>query len=115
MLKYMVALLALWLSACGSAPSENTKLLTKQQMTNILIDLHIVETSVAQRSYQGDSVMYVYNAAMNQVYQNHQTDSLQVDMSYRYYIQKPTLMDGIYEKVIDSLSILEALSRNTPE
>lgn len=98
---------------CGSATETGAKMLTKGEMINILVDLHVLEQSIAYRSYTGDSALRIYNEAAKEVYRKHAIDSLSFHTSYDHYLKNFAHMNEIYSAVVDTLSYREALARST--
>lgn len=97
---------------CSARNETGAKMLTKAEMINILVDLHMVEQSVAYRAYTNDSALLIYNEAAKQVYKKYGTDSLSFHHSYNRNLKNFALMNEIYGAVVDSLSFREAMSRS---
>lgn len=84
-------------------------------MTNILVDIHLVEMSVQERSYVGDTAGYVYHAAMRALYKKYGTDSTSFNSQLKLWMQDVKAMDDLYAAVVDTLSYREALARRQSE
>ena len=85
------------------------QLLSKQQMTSFLIDLHLAE---AKMNYiemrKTDSLEIIFRNYEKYLMTQHGfTDSVYLK-SYEYYLDHMELMDEIYSDVVDSLSVMNS-------
>jgi hypothetical protein len=83
--------------SCG--PSIPSGVLDHDEMSALLIDMHIVDGSLFQVSQHPDTLFkYGINKYQN-IFQQHQTDSVQFKKSFSYYSNNPDQLLEIYEKV----------------
>jgi hypothetical protein len=111
MLKRLLTAL-LFLSACVKPETPPPGVIPKDQMTEILIDIHVAEAQVSHlnlRSY--DSMQVAYNGFERDIFQKYRVDSTSYNQSYQYYLRNPKLMEEIYTAVVDSLALRESLGR----
>lgn len=104
-----------FLFGCSDQDQSKAKRLTKGELTNILADIHLVEVSIQDRSYGGDTASYVYHAAMRSIYERHGTDSATFHTQFKEWMQDVKALDDLYAAVVDTLSYREALSRSQTE
>lgn len=100
------------LTGCGNDSTFTDpppQLLSKQQMTSFLIDLHLAE---AKMNYiemrKTDSLEIIFRNYERYLMNQHGfTDSVYLK-SYEYYLDHMELMDEIYSDVVDSLSVMNS-------
>jgi|GEM_PF-1046650 len=95
----------LFLFACND--EKQTKgLLTREQLTSLLVDIHIVDGSLANQS-NVDSIYHNGSGRYFYVFEKHHTDSAQFKKSLAYYTSKPDIAISMYEDIV---KILQAKS-----
>lgn len=79
-------------------------------MVNILIDIHLIEAKVNHLKIKNrDSSAAVYTALQDQVFKEHKVSQKQYVKSYIYYKANAHLLDNIYSRVVDSLSLRQKI------
>lgn len=102
----------IFLLACGKAEDKPAGLLTKEQMINILTDIHITEAKVSRMSFRSyDSTQIVYKEFENDIFKKYKTDSVVYRQSYNYYLEHMAEMDEIYTAIVDTLTLRESLGK----
>ncbi|MBR9999246.1 MAG: DUF4296 domain-containing protein [Cyclobacteriaceae bacterium] len=97
------------LSGCVEKDKIPDNIMSKQEMVDFLIDLHIVEARISLARFPNDSIKLFFPEIEDSLYRKHQvTDSL-YKKSYQYYLQHISLMEEIYSAVVDSLSLRERI------
>lgn len=81
-------------------------------MVNVLVDFHILESSLILNVMQddkapGDSTRY-YN-----IYKAHNISRERFDASFRYYAARPEELNEIYERVLERLNTMQAEALKT--
>ncbi|MDX5345969.1 MAG: DUF4296 domain-containing protein [Hymenobacteraceae bacterium] len=117
MKKLFLLLPVFFLFQCKSE-KEDTKpenLLSADQMTNILIDVHIAEALTEIHVPLYDSAQVMYERQEKQILKKHQVSEPQFRTSYDYYLKQEEVLDKIYERVIDSLSMMEVKAQTKRE
>jgi hypothetical protein len=102
----------LLLSACVEPEKPPAYLLSKEQMINILTDIHIAEAKVNMmnlRSY--DSMQVLYRKLEGDIFKKYQVDTAVYNKSYQYYLENTKEMDEIYAALVDSLTLRENLGK----
>lgn len=102
----------LFLISCGEPDNQPKGLLSKEQMVNILTDIHIAEARANRSQLRSfDSIQVYYKVLENDVFKKHKVDSAAYKRSYQYYLEHMKEMDDIYTAVVDSLSLRENFGR----
>ena len=82
-------------------------------MTHILTDVHLIEGARTGLTILGDTTYNIsdYYRAM---YVKHNITEEEFKSSFEYYSQHPEIMDKMYEKVIEELTIIETEMKANP-
>ncbi|QJD97756.1 DUF4296 domain-containing protein [Mucilaginibacter robiniae] len=78
-------------------------ILTPEQMTDVLIEVHLIDGQMLVKPQAPDTL---YKYGMGQyimAFKQHHTDSAQFRRSFIYYSRKPDQLSDIYEKVIKNI------------
>jgi hypothetical protein len=106
--KYFLALLIVF--ACSEVKVEKPEnLMTREQMVAFLIDSHLTEGNLQVIRIDKDSLEVIFKQLEKELYIKHNIDSGQFTQSYHYYLHQPDQLSGIYDAVIDSLSLKEKM------
>ncbi len=109
MKKYVFVFVILMGLACVNKNDAPENIMTKQEMINFLIDLHIVEAKIGLSRIQNDSVKLFFPKIEDELYQKHQISDSLYKKSYQYYLSNISDMEEIYAAVVDSLSLRERI------
>ena len=91
------------LLACGGS-KEPENLLTPQQMTKLLMEIHLLEAKVDELPIvPQDSSQSVYNHYEKLLFQDLEITDEQYEVSFNYYLDHPKQFEKIYNAVVDSL------------
>ncbi len=103
-MKYLI-LSVVALFALGScSPAEVSLPLPKDQLTEVLIDIHLAEAAVQELPVdRRDTVLRVLYA---EILQQHGLDSATFDSAIVLIRKQPKLMDGMYTSILDSLRVM---------
>jgi hypothetical protein len=111
----------LLLAAASCARPEQVlpppNLLSKEEVTSLLIQFHLLESRIESSRLAPDSARALFQTMHNDVLVQHHlkpADST-FEHSYRYYAMNGKDMDGIYAVVIDSLAAREKKMGATPQ
>ena len=109
MKKYLfIALLTVLVFSCKEPKEEiPDNVLPMNKMVNVLIDIHLIEGNLSNKNLPKDTGIIFYNLYEKDLYKKYNIDDSIYNRSFTYYSAHPQLMDQIYEKVVDSLSLLE--------
>ena len=99
--------------SCGKG-STPEGILSKAEMSSLLVELYIAESRITLSRIPRDSayrVMKPYEDSL--LWRRGLTDST-VRKSYAYYLERPKVMEQILDAVIDTLSLREQRAGNQP-
>jgi len=104
-----ITLFIFCLSSCNS-DSETVPegILTPDQMTRFLVQVHYAETRTINSGMQLDSSLVMYHYLNNRILRGMKLDTGIVNRSVRFYSKSPKLTAKIYERVVDSLTARNA-------
>jgi hypothetical protein len=91
---------------------QQSAILSKEQMVQLLTDIHIAEAKVSELGMSGDTVQVTQSKYLQFVCDKNKTSIKAFDDSYQYYTTQPVLLDSIYQQVIANLSLLESEHKN---
>lgn len=111
--KLIFALLLLLFFGCNSDEPEN--LIDKDKMTSILIEMHIAEAKVNTLGLGADSTEVVIEMMTDRILQDFGYTTEEYLQSYNYYMQDVRVMENLYSRVVDSLSLREEISNTENE
>ncbi|MDO7883831.1 DUF4296 domain-containing protein [Hymenobacter cheonanensis] len=113
MLTQLVLSAGLLLAAASCARPEQVlpppNLLSKEEITALLIEFHLLESRIESSRLSPDSARALFQIMHRDVLWQHklkESDST-FEHSYRYYAMNGKDLDGIYATVIDSLAARE--------
>jgi DUF1680 family protein len=100
----------LLLFACSNnSNSKPDNLLSKEQMVDLLTDLHLAEAKIQTLNFRSaDSGKVAYLQLEEQVFANHKINKKDYDSSFSYYNKNLAELNEIYEKTIDSIGIRQS-------
>lgn len=109
-MKGTIIAMLLCLVACeNSKKSAPNNLIQKNQMVDLITELHLAEAKVQNMGYRSsDSSFLVYEKLQLEVLQKHKVSKADYDSSYAFYSRNLKEFDEIYAKVVDSLSLKES-------
>ncbi|PSR52914.1 DUF4296 domain-containing protein [Adhaeribacter arboris] len=112
-MKYIfLAVTLLLLVRCSpTGEPKPANLLSEEKMTRIMIDVHLAEAQIENAGLPLDSGEAVYRKMHREILRKHQVKEADFNNSYQYYLRNLNGLDKIYEKVIDSLTVRETLSK----
>ncbi|MBW7844775.1 MAG: DUF4296 domain-containing protein [Bacteroidia bacterium] len=97
------------------APKENNvvpaDVISQETMQQILTDMHLAEAMAARNQESADTVAARALGYYEKIYTKYKITESEFMKSYDFYTQHPVLLDSIYSKMIDELSIKEAFLR----
>lgn len=110
-------LFTVWmLLALASCSSKTEKLpadiLSKEQMSAVFIDLHLLDASMSVKKMLGMDANTYYQEQYAIILQSHQLTRQKFEKSFNYYCQHPKLLEPVYAKVLEELSKKEAQTVN---
>jgi hypothetical protein len=95
--------------SCGKVQTP-PGILEESEMVEILIDIHMAEGLVSTFPIHYDSSAKLYPFLERRVFEKHNIPDSVFEKSLEYYMKDVRVMDRIYDRVIDSLSVREKVS-----
>ncbi len=77
-------------------------------MSNVLVDLHLIESIGEVDRNESDSAKQMAFNRYQTVYKKYGVDEKQFKESFNYYKMQPVEIDSIYAEVIEKLGAMEA-------
>lgn len=103
----IVSLIAL--AACQSDDISIPKdVLPKDKFAQIMIDVQLTEGLKSQYTHRKTMGSEHVRVLFDELFEKHGTSEEEFQHSFAFYREYPSLMEEIYEQVLDSLSTLEA-------
>ena len=91
------------LSACGSS-DQPENLMTPQQMTKLLMEVHLLEAKISEIPIMPlDSSQRVFDHFEEKLFAEMEITVEQYETSFNYYLDHPREFEKIYKAVVDSL------------
>ncbi|MBP9187768.1 MAG: DUF4296 domain-containing protein [Bacteroidia bacterium] len=112
MQKYIfIAICVVMFSSCGNNTKNEmpVNLLSQQQMEAVLYDMHLAEGLLSVEPSSADSTARRALGLYDLIYKKHQTNKQQFKESYMYYTNNPKLLDSVYTRIIERLSLQESI------
>ena len=109
MLKKLIILLWIVLVSCQEKMEKPKNLLTKSQMIDLLVDIHLTETKVKELYLKRDSSNKLFRILEKEVLMRQKTTDSIYKKSFLYYLDDMEKMEEIYSAVVDSLSLREKI------
>ena len=105
MVKYLCFLTFFIIISCSNSLDE--KLLSKEILVEILIDMHVLEVAIDNLNLSKDSSRVFYNQQEEEIFKKYNIDDKMYRESFSYYFFEPKELDQIYQHVIDSLLLYQ--------
>lgn len=105
MIKYLCFLTFFIIISCSNSLDE--KLLSKEILVEILIDMHILEVAIDNLNLSKDSSRVFYNQQEEEIFNKYNIDDKIYRESFSHYFFEPKELDQIYQHVIDSLLLYQ--------
>ena len=105
----LFGIVLLTLMGCNRLKStQPAAAISRDSMIAILVDIHVADAISDQKYGQDKPNKAFTNALYERIFQNHHISAAEYKASYKYYEDKPELLDKMYEQVITEISKKEA-------
>ena len=111
MRSYFLIIGLLVMLGCRAKVERPEGILSKEEMTSVLIDIYILESQTKELKVHFDSAKRVYNIFEAKVFEKHGLQDTTYRNSFVYYQDHPEMLDEIYGMLVDSLSLREKLRK----
>lgn len=108
----LILLASLIFQGCSQRTPEGV--LTQDQMVILFRDFYLREARLKEARVTEDSAMIIFTRLRKDVARNTNIPDSLFDRSLHYYLGQPEMLNGIYDRVIDSLSLQEQRSKSVP-
>ena len=81
-------------------------------MSNILIDIHLLEAKINTLGKKGDTSFQIYDHFEKLILEKHGVDSSVFTQNLAYYMRHPGILENVYTNIIDSLVLWESTIKN---
>ena len=85
-------------------------IIPKDQMVDILIDIHIYEEAIGELSYEKDTLKALFKMKELEIFNKHLVTEEMYRRSYSHYFFFFFELDNIYQVVIDSLNLYQQIN-----
>ena len=89
---------------------NDIKVIDKDKMVKILIEMHLTEESVLELKLPKDTLDIIFTEKEKKIFRKYMVEEEYYRKSYSYYFFKPVELESIYERVIDSLSFYQQIN-----
>ena len=96
---------------CNTPDRTPDTLLNELVMSNILLDVHLLESKINTLGKKGDTSFQIYDHFEKLILEKHGVDSLVYTQNLAYYLEHPALLEMVYKAIIDSLVLRESTKR----
>lgn len=103
-----IILLAVLFGDCSGKQRLPKDLLSKEEMTHVMIQIHLLEAKMGRLSLRIDSAKKVYRHFEGELLRELKVDSAVFANSFDYYSKNPEVFTKIYNAVVDSLMEMES-------
>jgi hypothetical protein len=113
--KYLILSLFVLILSCKNdslnTVSKPKNLLTKNQMAEIIVDMHIAEAGLNASNLSLDSLKNMSAGYDSFIFDKYQIKEEDFEKSYDYYLCVPYELDTVYQNVIELLNAKESKSK----
>jgi len=110
--KLLILSLTFILGACSGEEVEPPKnLVSKEKMIGFLLDLHLAEAKINILAVPHDSAKLLYKHYEKYLFEKHGIEDSAYYKSFQYYLHDLQTMDEIYGAVVDSLNVMNTMTR----
>jgi len=106
--KLFFSIILLVALSCSKERVPNS-VMSKDEMINYLIDLHISEAAVQNLRLKADSARIVFSIQEKFILNEHKIADSTFIKSYNFYLGRPSMLEEIYSAVVDSISLRQSL------
>ncbi len=103
---FLILLLSATL-ACQKSDQADEKIMSRPEMVQALIEVHLLEARLSKLGVKKDSLMKIYNRFELAMFEDMGIEKDYYVRSFEYYMGQPYEMDAIYTIVVDSLNLRE--------
>lgn len=110
----LIVVLSVILFSCGEDKKKQIEIpagvLAKEKMAEVIADIHIAE---AEESLTPPSDTAINKFDFQKIFEKNKISKTQYDSSLMFYTAHPELLDTVYEKVMNKLSLMQGEEAKT--
>ena len=110
----LLVIFPLFFFSCTDKQDQPDYLIASDSLVGIMVDMHLVETAANLKLIGTDSLKPNYNQMFEAIFKKHGITKTEFDSTLFFYSKKPDEMSGIYDKVLERLSELDAEASSRP-
>ena len=104
-IKYLLFLTIFIIISCERVVEKN--IIEKEEMINILIDIHLMEESIDLLKLDSDTSRALFDKKEIEIFEKYSVSERLYRESFSYYFFNPQELDDIYVSIIDSLMLYQ--------
>jgi hypothetical protein len=104
----------LFMASCTDKQEQPDYLIASDSLVGIMVDMHLIETASNLKLIGADSLKPNYNQMFEAIFKKHGITKTEFDSTLFFYSKRPDEMSGIYDKVLERLSELDAEASSRP-
>ena len=112
--KLIILLSLTFVLSCTSESELDVKpadFISEEKMIDVLIDVHITESALSLQNFNRDSSLRLFVYYKEDIFKEYKISEKQFQESYDYYSRHSKQFDHMYEVIIDSLKVKEAMGK----
>ena len=109
---FSFSILTLLISCTGKTNSVPSRIIPKDKMVDVLVDIHLAEAAADTRGYTRQEINLMMASKYDTIFQKNETTFEQFKSSYDYYMDHPDEFSEIYSEVVNKLTTLVSKVRN---
>ena len=111
-MRYFFYLIICIIVGCNSSNTPPDPLINELVMSNILIDIHLLEAKINTLGKKGDTSFQIYDHFEKLILEKHDVDSSVFAQNLAYYMKHPSILESVYTNIIDTLVLRENTIKN---
>ena len=109
---FIFSLLILFVSCTDKTNSVPSKIISKDKMVDVLVDIHLAEAAADNHGLTKPEINVMMAARYDSIFQKHEITFEQFRTSYDYYMNHPDVFSDIYSEVVNKLTTMVSKVKN---
>lgn len=103
---FLFTILTLLISCTGKTNSVPSRIIPKDKMVDVLVDIHLAEAAADNRGFTKPQINLVMAARYDTIFMKNAITYDQFKYSYDYYMNHPDEFSDIYSEVVNKLTTM---------
>jgi len=112
LLFFLFSILTLLISCTGKTNSVPSRIIPKDKMVDVLVDIHLAEAAADNHGFTKLEINLIMASKYDTVFQKHEITYEQFTSSYSYYMNHPDELSDIYSEVVNKLTTMASKVKN---